>query len=172
MAKNGTSPWWYINASILVALILNIMPLPIQLKGIWPDWAAMGCYLFGRLQYHKEVNIGTAWIVGFLLDILLGTVLGVNALGLSIVVFAVSSNFQKLRNFTVWQQAALVGVFLVLFHLVVFWLNRFFIKRKLFRLNTSHLHLLVHYFGYGYFLFYAHIAEGLKSVNHAKNNFG
>jgi rod shape-determining protein MreD len=127
MAKNGTSPWWYINASILVALILNIMPLPIQLKGIWPDWAAM-VVIYWAIAVPQRVNIGTAWIVGFLLDILLGTVLGVNALGLSIVVFAVSSNFQKLRNFTVWQQAALVGIFLVLFHLVVFWLNRFLLN--------------------------------------------
>jgi rod shape-determining protein MreD len=127
MAKNGTSPWWYINASILVALILSIMPLPIQLKGIWPDWAAM-VVIYWTIALPQRVNICTAWIVGFLLDILLGTVLGVNALALSLVVFAVSANFQKLRNFTVWQQAALVGVFLVLFHLVVFWLNRFLIN--------------------------------------------
>jgi rod shape-determining protein MreD len=84
--------------------------------------------IYWAIALPHRVSIGTAWSVGFLLDILLGTVLGVNALALSLVVFGVSSNFQKLRNFTVCQQAAFVCVFLILYHLVVFWINRFLLN--------------------------------------------
>lgn len=127
MAKSASSPWWFINISILVALILSIMPLPIALRPFWPDWAVLVVIYWAMALPHR-VSIGTAWVVGFLLDILLGTVLGVNALGLAIVTFVVSSNFQKLRNFSVWQQAFLIGVFIALFHLIVFWVNRFILN--------------------------------------------
>lgn len=127
MAKSASSPWWFINISILIALILSIMPLPIALRPFWPDWVVLVVIYWAMALPHR-VSIGTAWVVGFLLDILLGTVLGVNALGLAIVTFVVSSNFQKLRNFSVWQQAFLIGVFIALFHLIVFWINRFILN--------------------------------------------
>lgn len=127
MSKSATSPWWFINISILVALILSIMPLPIALRPFWPDWAAL-IVIYWAMALPHRVNIGTAWVVGFLLDILLGTILGVHALALAIVTFVVSSNFQKLRNFSVWQQSFLIGVFLVLYHIIVFWVNRFLLN--------------------------------------------
>lgn len=127
MGKSATSPWWFINISILVALILSIMPLPIAIRPFWPDWAAL-IVIYWAMALPHRVNIGTAWVVGFLLDILLGTILGVHALALAIVTFVVSSNFQKLRNFSVWQQSFLIGVFLVLYHIIVFWVNRFLLN--------------------------------------------
>lgn len=127
MGKSTNSPWWFINISILVALILSIMPLPIAIRPFWPDWAAL-IVIYWAMALPHRVNIGTAWVVGFLLDILLGTILGVHALALAIVTFVVSSNFQKLRNFSVWQQSFLIGVFLVLYHIIVFWVNRFLLN--------------------------------------------
>lgn len=127
MAKTATSPWWFINTSIFIALVLSIMPLPIALRPFWPDWAVLVVIYWAMALPHR-VNIGTAWVVGFLLDLLLGTILGVNALALAIVTFVVSSNFQKLRNFSVWQQSVLIGVFLVLYHIIVFWVNRFLLN--------------------------------------------
>lgn len=127
MVSSLRSPWWYIHASILIALILSIMPLPIALKPMRPDWVAMVVIYWAMALPHR-VNIGTAWGVGFLLDILLGTVLGVHAFALSLVIFAVSSNFQKLRNFSVWQQSILIGAFLLLYHVVIFLINRFLLN--------------------------------------------
>lgn len=120
------SPWWYISLSILVALILSIMPLPLLIKSWRPDWALL-VVMYWIIALPHRVNIGTAWIVGFLLDILLGTVLGVHALACAIVALVTASNFQKLRNFSLWQQSALITVFLFLYHFVLFWINRFLI---------------------------------------------
>lgn len=127
MAKISGSPWWFINISILAALIFSIMPLPLAIQSLWPDWAAM-VVMYWAIALPHRVSIGTAWVVGFLLDILLGTVLGVHAVALSIIVFAVSSNFQKFRNFSVWQQSVLIGIFLILYHLIIFWINRFLLN--------------------------------------------
>lgn len=127
MAKVGRSPWWFINISILIALVLTIMPLPLALKPFWPDWAAM-VVVYWAIALPHRVSIGVAWFVGFLLDVLLGTVLGVHAVSLAVITFGVASNFQRIRNFSVWQQSVVIGAFLVLYHFLVFWLNRFLLN--------------------------------------------
>ncbi len=121
------SPWWFIGITLLIALILSIMPLPLELKAFRPDWLALVIIYWTMALPHK-VNIGVAWILGFVLDILLGTVLGVHALAMSLIIYITGSNFQKLRNFSLLQQAAIIFVFLVLYHFVIFWANRFLIK--------------------------------------------
>jgi len=64
-------------------------------------------------------------VMGFILDVLLGSVLGVHASAMALSVYIVVVNFQKIRNFSVWQQALIVGVLSAQYHLVVFWLQRF-----------------------------------------------
>jgi len=120
------SPWWYISVSVFIALVLSIMPLPLGIKAFRPDWLAL-VVMYWTIALPHRVNIVTAWALGFFLDILLGTILGVHAFALALIVFITASNFQKLRNFSVWQQAALIAVFLTLYHLVIFWLNRLLI---------------------------------------------
>lgn len=130
MIKLFRSSWWFISLSILAAIILSIMPLPLAIKAWRPDWVAL-VLLYWTIALPHRINIGTAWVVGFLLDILLGTILGVHALALSVVVFVTASNFQKLRNFSVWQQSLLIGVFLILYHIIIFWMNRFLLDVNL-----------------------------------------
>jgi rod shape-determining protein MreD len=62
--------------------------------------------------------------MGFILDVLLGSTLGVHAGAMAISVYIVAGNFQKIRNFSVWQQALIIGVLSALYHLIVFWLQR------------------------------------------------
>ena len=121
------SSWWFIGITILIALILSIMPLPLEIKAFRPNWLAL-VLIYWTLALPHKVNIGTAWILGFILDILLGTVLGVHALAMALVIYVTASNFQKLRNFSIWQQSVILFVFLVLYHFVIFWANKFLIQ--------------------------------------------
>jgi rod shape-determining protein MreD len=77
------------------------------------------------LALPSRVNVISAWVLGFILDVLLGSTLGVHAGAMAIAVYIVAGNFQKIRNFSVWQQALIVGVLSALYHLIVFWLQRF-----------------------------------------------
>jgi len=74
-----------------------------------------------------RVNIITAWFMGFLLDVLLGSVLGVHAAAMALAIYIVADNFQKIRNFSVGQQVLIAGVVAALYHLIVFWLQRLLI---------------------------------------------
>ncbi|HAW94522.1 MULTISPECIES: rod shape-determining protein MreD [unclassified Arsukibacterium] len=114
----------FIYLSLLVALLLTVMPMPQQVKLFRPDWALL-VVLYWTMALPGRVNILTAFVLGFLTDVLVGTVLGVNALAFSVVTFIVAVNHLKIRNFSVIQQALLLGLFLALYHLLLFWLSHF-----------------------------------------------
>jgi len=112
--------------TLLIALMASIMPLPLSVDAFRPDWVLI-VLLYWTMALPGRVNIITAWIMGFLLDVLLGSVLGVHAAAMAIAIYIVAESFQKIRNFSVWQQALITGVLAALYHLVVFWLQRFLI---------------------------------------------
>jgi len=112
--------------TLLIALMASIMPLPLSVDAFRPDWVLI-ILVYWTMALPSRVNIITAWVMGFLLDVLLGSVLGVHAAAMAIAIYIVAENFQKIRNFSVWQQALITGVLAALYHLVVFWLQRFLI---------------------------------------------
>lgn len=115
---------YLITLTLLLTLILAIMPLPLMVKAYRPDWTLM-VLIYWTLALPHKVNVGVAWICGFLLDVLLGTVLGIHAMSCAIVVYVAGSNYQMIRNFSVWQQSLIVGMLLALHHLLVYWLSHF-----------------------------------------------
>jgi rod shape-determining protein MreD len=110
--------------TLLVALLASIMPLPLSVDAFRPDWVLV-VLLYWCLALPARVNVISAWVMGFILDVLLGSTLGVHAGAMAISVYIVAGNFQKIRNFSVWQQALIIGVLSALYHLIVFWLQRF-----------------------------------------------
>lgn len=110
--------------TFLVALMASIMPLPLSVDAFRPDWLLV-VILYWCLALPTRVNVITAWCLGFVLDVLLGSTLGVHAGAMAISAYIVADNFQKIRNFSVWQQAMIIGVLSALYHLIVFWLQRF-----------------------------------------------
>lgn len=112
--------------TLLIAVLASIMPLPLSVDAFRPDWVLI-VLIYWCMALPGRVNIITAWIMGFLMDVLLGSVLGVHAAAMAISVFIVVGNYQKIRNFSIWQQALITGVLSALYHLIVFWLQRFLI---------------------------------------------
>jgi len=119
LASNGI----IVILSLLLALLANIMPMPLDIDAYRPDWVLM-VLLYWCIALPTRVNVISAWFMGLLLDILLGSILGVHAAAMAVSVFIAAVNFQKIRNFSLWQQALIVGVLASLYHLVVFWLQR------------------------------------------------
>ncbi|RHW76901.1 rod shape-determining protein MreD [Colwellia sp. RSH04] len=110
--------------TLLIALMASIMPMPLSVDAFRPDWVLI-VLVYWCLALPSKVNIITAWFMGFILDVLLGSVLGVHAAAMALSVYIVVVNFQKIRNFSVWQQALIIGILAALYHLLVFWMQRF-----------------------------------------------
>ena len=110
--------------TLLIALIATIMPLPLSVDAFRPDWVLV-VLIYWCLALPSRVNVISAGFVGLVLDVLLGSIIGVHTAAMAIAVYIVAGNFQKIRNFSVWQQALIVGVLSALYHLIVFWMQRF-----------------------------------------------
>jgi len=119
-AHNG----FVILLTFLLALMLAIMPMPITVDSFRPDWVLI-VVLYWSIALPTKVNVITAWILGFILDVLLGSVLGVHAAAMAISVYIAAVNYQKIRNFSLWQQALIVAVLSALYNLVTFWMEHF-----------------------------------------------
>ena len=102
--------------SILLALSLSILPLPFEFDPFRPDWLAMG------LIY---------WVAGLLLDVLLGSTLGVRAMAMAITTYLAAFQFQKIRNFSLWQQALIIGGLSLVGKMTVFWAEHLFSQASL-----------------------------------------
>lgn len=109
--------------SLCLSLILAIIPMPEFMDMARPHWALL-VLIYWSIALPHLANVGVAFITGFLLDILLGSTLGVHAGVISFVVYISASNYQKIRNFSVWQQALVIGLLSALYDLLLFWLER------------------------------------------------
>jgi len=110
--------------TLLLSLMLSIMPMPITVDAFRPDWVLI-VTIYWSMALPNKVNIYTAWILGFILDVLLGSVLGVHAAAMTVVIYISAANYQKIRNFSLWQQALIVGVLVALYNLLNFWMEHF-----------------------------------------------
>ncbi len=108
--------------SIIIALVLQIMPMPLTVDQFRPDWVLL-VLSYWALAVPGRVSVGVAFLNGIILDVLMGTSLGVHSFALCLSIFVLSSNYQRLRNYSLWQQSAVIGILAALYHLVMFWLQ-------------------------------------------------
>jgi rod shape-determining protein MreD len=108
-------------ASFGIALGLDLMPLPHWLAYWRPDWLALVLIYWG-MALPDRVGLGTAWLLGMLLDVLTGTILGAHALALVLIAYVVQRFYLQLRAFPVWQQSFFLLFLLALYQLPLIWL--------------------------------------------------
>jgi rod shape-determining protein MreD len=108
--------------TLIVGLMLSIMPLPDGMKAFRPDWIAL-LLIFWSMQLPRTWSVGTAWIVGVVLDVAYGTLLGQHALALSVIVFVTVRFHLLMRVFPLSQLTATVFALLALYQFLLFWIN-------------------------------------------------
>lgn len=103
----------------IVAFVLEIMPWPVGLQGLRPTWVMLVlCYW--TLAIPEKISVGTAFIIGIVWDLILGSILGVHALVLSIAIYFVAKHHLILRNMSLWLQSILMMAYIVLIRLSIF----------------------------------------------------
>ncbi|ARU89748.1 rod shape-determining protein MreD [Pseudomonas sp. M30-35] len=113
---------WVVWLSLMFALLLSVSSLPDFMEIGRPLWLAL-VLTYWVLALPHRVGMATAWIFGLLADVLNGSLLGQNALILSLITFLVLSLHQRLRMFPMWQQSLVLMVVFGLAQLVQLWLN-------------------------------------------------
>ena len=113
---------WIIWLSLGCALLLAVWPLPEFLQMGRPLWPAL-FLAYWALEAPGRVGMLTAWLLGLLADVLLGTLLGQNALILTLSTGLILALQQRMRQFPLWQQSLVLLVVLGLCQLLQLWLN-------------------------------------------------
>jgi len=109
-------------ATIIVALMLMVVPLPDGAEPFRPDWITL-TLIYWAMMMPRTWSVGSAWIVGIVLDVAQGTILGQHALALSAVVFVTVRFHLLVRVFPMQQLAATVFSLLALYQFLLFWIN-------------------------------------------------
>ena len=108
--------------SIVVALVLSIAPLPDSIEPFRPDWVALAL-IYWTMMLPQRYSVGTAWLVGLVLDVAQGTLLGQHALALVAVTFLTSRFHLLMRVFPMSQLTATVFALLAVYQFLLFWIN-------------------------------------------------
>lgn len=113
---------WVIYISLLIALMLSALPLPENLQWWRPEWVVL-VLLYWIVALPNRVGLGAAWILGILLDVLEGSLLGLNALALTIVAYVMVLVYQRVRMFSWLQQVLFVFALVALNQIIVHWVK-------------------------------------------------
>lgn len=106
------SKGWVLPASLVVALLLGLLPLPPLVQPLRPYWLAL-VLTFWVIEEPDRAGLGLAFAVGLAADMLYGTLLGEQALRLVVMTFILQRFRARLRFFPMSQQALAIGGLLV-----------------------------------------------------------
>ena len=120
--KEKTNGVWVIILSFFLAYLLAIVPFPEWAMNYRPEWVPM-VLIYWVMALPYRVGIGSAWCAGLILDILEGSVLGLNATGLVIIAYVTASIHLRFRMFSSIQQSGLVLVLLGINLFLSHWLE-------------------------------------------------
>ena len=103
--------------TILLAMILELIPfpegLPKEIGFLRPELVLM-TLIYWVVALPHRAGVVLAWISGLTMDILVGNFLGQFACSFVIISYVVLQFYQRLRMFSVWQQAILVSGLIIL----------------------------------------------------------
>jgi rod shape-determining protein MreD len=119
MSRDRASRRLPVIITLIVGLMLTIMPLPEAAAVFRPDWLA----LLLAIQLPRTWSVGSAWIVGIVLDVSYGTLLGQHALALAVIVFLTVRFHLLMRVFPLSQLGATIFALLALYQFILFWVN-------------------------------------------------
>jgi rod shape-determining protein MreD len=120
--RQRASATWVILLSYFVAYLLAVVPFPEWALNYRPQWVAL-VMIYWCMALPYRFGIGYAWLAGLMLDILEGSLLGLNALALAIIAYIALSLHQRLRMFSQLQQSAVVLALVGLHLMMTYWMK-------------------------------------------------
>ena len=106
--------------TMVLALMMHMLPLPDWLAYVRPEFVTL-VVMYWVLAMPERIGVTIAWCVGLLLDVTQGAILGQHALGLVIVTYILQLEYQRIRVFSLVQQALVVFVLLLIKQIMVLW---------------------------------------------------
>lgn len=107
--------------TLCFAFLLTLLPLPVWLHVLWPYWVAL-TLIYWCLETQDMVSLGMAFVTGIVLDLFTGSLMGLHALSLTVIVYLTVRFRARLRFFPPWQQALSVLALLMNDRIILLWI--------------------------------------------------
>jgi len=120
MINSGSGRHYVIYISLLIGYLLTLLPLPEWVQNYRPQWVAL-ILIYWCMALPERVGVGVGFITGLLLDVLMGTLLGQHALGLSVVAYLTLKLHRRVRVMPLRQQVFTIFIILLVERLLALW---------------------------------------------------
>jgi rod shape-determining protein MreD len=111
-----------ITVTVILALIFMIVPLPEAIAAGRPNLLLLFA-IYWALSAPRIAGLTFAWLCGFAVDLLTGTLLGQHAAAFLLVAFLTHRLQLRMRIFPIYHQTLTVFMLLALYEFLVFWID-------------------------------------------------
>lgn len=108
--------------TICTAMVLTIMPLPSWAIWLRPEWVML-IIAYWCLTFPERISVGVAWMIGLLLDVLLGSLLGQHALALAVVSYFIVKFHPRIRLYPIWQKTLVIFILSLIYLALLYWVQ-------------------------------------------------
>lgn len=122
MVEQGPHAYGVILLTFFLAMVMAVLPMPLWLLWGRPEWVCL-VLIYWCIGLPHRVGLVTALILGVLLDVLEGAVMGQNAFALVVVALLSLTLYQRLRVYSLWQQAGVVFVLVGINQMICQWVQ-------------------------------------------------
>lgn len=103
--------------TLVIAMLLMLLPLPDIARYFRPEWVVL-TLVYWAMALPYRVSIGVGWLVGLLMDVMMGGTLGIMAFSYAFAVYLIARFHLQLRQYPMWQQALTILSVVVVVHLI------------------------------------------------------
>lgn len=122
--------------TLSLALFLALLPMPDWTIWLRPCWVLL-VLIYWAMTVPFRVSVGTAFIMGLVLDLFNGVLLGEHALAFTVIIYFVNRIHIRLRMFPLLQQGLFVFLLVLLYQFIIYCIQGF-----IGNLPNSHLYWL------------------------------
>ena len=120
MNRRKAHSYYLLIASFIVATILTIMQIPVQAEPFRPEWILL-MIIYWSMATPRMVGLGSAWVIGLLVDVLRGALLAQHALGFALTAYISMRFHQRVRIYPLHQQALFIAMILLPYMSATLW---------------------------------------------------
>ena len=106
--------------TLLISIILTISTFP--LGAFSPEWTQL-FVIYWILALPMSVGLISSWLIGLLIDVVLGSTLGVNALMYTITSYLIFKIHHIIRYITIFQQSIIISIVLLIKVTFILWID-------------------------------------------------
>lgn len=110
--------------TLAVALLMALLPMPSWTVWLRPAWVLL-VLIYWTIALPYQIGVGTAWMMGLVVDVLTGSLLGEHALALTLVIYLVSRIYHRFRAAPLLQQGISIMLFVWLYQFIIYCIQGF-----------------------------------------------